>query len=128
MLTNAATITGASNGRISPKGRHFELIALLGSERRHQGGGRSGGLLYGSGSSTDNVANVAPSPSPPRCSAPIPRVADCPARGSSKELHGVSTRITTDLKRLCDTGVPARQPPIPPRPSTSTPRVSTSSR
>ncbi len=58
VLTNAPTITGASNGRISPEGRHFELVALI---------ALSGGLskeearaaIYGSGSSTENVANIA---------------------------------------------------------------------
>jgi DNA-binding SARP family transcriptional activator len=99
VLTNAATIIGPSEEAIGGKGRHFELIALL---------ALSGGLskedaraaIYGSGSSTDNVANVA---------SQARKMLGTDSEGqlflpeaSSKGVLALSPRVTTDLTRLCD--------------------------
>jgi nucleoid-associated protein YgaU/DNA-binding SARP family transcriptional activator len=99
VLTNTATIIGASEERISREGRHFELIALL---------ALSGGLskeeiraaMYGSGSSTGNVANLA---SQARKmlgtdSHGRPLLPEASPRG----VLALSPRVTTDLGRLCD--------------------------
>jgi DNA-binding SARP family transcriptional activator len=100
VLTNAATITGTTEEAIGGRGRHFEVVALL---------ALSGGLgkedaraaIYGSGSSTDNVTNVA-------SQARKMLGADSDGQlflqeASSKGVLALSPRVTTDLKRLCDT-------------------------
>jgi DNA-binding SARP family transcriptional activator len=99
VLTNAPTITGASNGRISPEGRHFELVALI---------ALSGGLskedaraaIYGSGSSTGNVANLA-SQARKMLGTDSKNELFLP-EASSRGVLALSPRITTDLARLCD--------------------------
>ena len=100
VLTNAAMIIGPSEEAIGGKGRHFELIALL---------ALSGGLskedaraaIYGSGSSTENVTNVA---------SQARKMLGTDSDGqlflpeaSSKGVLALSPRVTTDLTRLCDT-------------------------
>jgi DNA-binding SARP family transcriptional activator len=100
VLTNAAMIIGPSEEAIGGKGRHFELIALL---------ALSGGLskedaraaIYGSGSSTENVTNVA---------SQARKMLGTDSDGqlflpeaSSKGILALSPRVTTDLTRLCDT-------------------------
>lgn len=100
VLTNAAMIFGPSEEAIGGKGRHFELIALL---------ALSGGLskedaraaIYGSGSSTENVTNVA---------SQARKMLGTDSDGqlflpeaSSKGILALSPRVTTDLTRLCDT-------------------------
>src|ERR1019366_9476377 len=100
VLTNAAMIIGTSEEAIGGKGRHFELIALL---------ALSGGLskedaraaIYGSGSSTDNVANVA---------SQARKMLGTDSDGqlflpeaSSKGVLALSPQVATDLKRLCNT-------------------------
>jgi nucleoid-associated protein YgaU/DNA-binding SARP family transcriptional activator len=99
VLTNSPTITGASNGRISPEGRHFELVALI---------ALSGGLskeearaaIYGSGSSTGNVANLA-SQARHMLGTDSKDALYFP-EASSRGVLTLSPRITTDLARLCD--------------------------
>jgi DNA-binding SARP family transcriptional activator len=99
VLTNSPTITGASNGRISPEGRHFELVALI---------ALSGGLskeearaaIYGSGSSTGNVANLA-SQARHTLGTDSKDALYFP-EASSRGVLTLSPRITTDLARLCD--------------------------
>jgi DNA-binding SARP family transcriptional activator len=100
VLTNTAMISGPSEEAIGGKGRHFELIALL---------ALSGGLskedaraaIYGSGSSTENVTNVA---------SQARKMLGTDSDGqlflpeaSSKGILALSPRVTTDLTRLCDT-------------------------
>jgi DNA-binding SARP family transcriptional activator len=100
VLTNAAMIIGPSEEAIGGKGRHFELIALL---------ALSGGLskedaraaIYGSGSSTENVTNVA---------SQARKMLGTDSDGqlflpeaNSKGVLALSPRVTTDLTRLCDT-------------------------
>jgi nucleoid-associated protein YgaU/DNA-binding SARP family transcriptional activator len=100
VLTNAAMIIGPSEEAIGGKGRHFELIALL---------ALSGGLskedarsaIYGSGSSTDNVTNVA---------SQARKMLGTDSDGqlflpeaSSKGVLALSPQVATDLKRLCNT-------------------------
>ena len=100
VLTNAATITGADEGAISRKGRHFELVALL---------ALSGGItkedaraaIYGSGSSTENIANIA-SQARKMLGADSDGQLFLP-EASSKGVLALSPRVTTDLTRLCDT-------------------------
>ncbi len=99
VLTNAPTITGASNGRISPEGRHFELVALI---------ALSGGLskedaraaIYGSGSSTGNLANLA-SQARKMLGTDSKDELFLP-EASSRGVLTLSPGITTDLARLCD--------------------------
>ena len=99
VLTNSPTITGASNGRISPEGRHFELVALI---------ALSGGLskeearaaIYGSGSSTGNVANLA-SQARHMLGTDSKDALYFP-EASSRGVLTLSPRVTTDLARLCD--------------------------
>jgi nucleoid-associated protein YgaU/DNA-binding SARP family transcriptional activator len=99
VLTNSPTITGASNGRISPEGRHFELVALI---------ALSGGLskeearaaIYGSGSSTGNVANLA-SQARHMLGTDSNDALFLP-EASTRGVLTLSPRITTDLARLCD--------------------------
>ena len=100
VLTNAAMIIGPSEEAIGGKGRHFELIALL---------ALSGGLskedaraaIYGSGSSTENVTNVA---------SQARKMLGTDSDGqlflpeaNSRGVLALSPRATTDLTRLCDT-------------------------
>jgi DNA-binding SARP family transcriptional activator len=100
VLTNAAMIIGPSEEAIGGKGRHFELISLL---------ALSGGLskedarsaIYGSGSSTDNVTNVA---------SQARKMLGTDSDGqlflpeaSSKGVLALSPQVATDLKRLCNT-------------------------
>jgi nucleoid-associated protein YgaU/DNA-binding SARP family transcriptional activator len=99
VLTNSPTITGASNGRISPEGRHFELVALI---------ALSGGLskeearaaIYGSGSSTGNVANLA-SQARHMLGTDSKDALYFP-EASTRGVLTLSPWITTDLARLCD--------------------------
>jgi DNA-binding SARP family transcriptional activator len=99
VLTNSPTITGAGNGRLSPEGRHFELVALI---------ALSGGLskedtraaIYGSGSSTGNVANLA-SQARKMLGTDSEDELFLP-EASSRGVLALSPRITTDLARLCD--------------------------
>ena len=99
VLTNAATITGTSEGAISREGRHFELVALL---------ALSGGLtkedaraaIYGSGSSTGNITNIA-SQARKMLGADLDGQLFLP-EASSRGVLRVSPRVTTDLARLVD--------------------------
>jgi len=99
VLTNAATITGASEGAISREGRHFELVALL---------ALSGGLtkedaraaIYGSGSSTGNITNIA-SQARKMLGADLDGRLFLP-EASSRGVLRLSPRVTTDLARLVD--------------------------
>ena len=99
LLTNAATITGASERATNRNGRRFELVALL---------SLSGGLtkedarsaIYGSGSSTENIANMA-------YKARKMLGSDSDGQpflpeASSRGVLTLSPRVTTDLTRLCD--------------------------
>jgi nucleoid-associated protein YgaU/DNA-binding SARP family transcriptional activator len=99
VLTNSPIITGARNGRISPEGRHFELVALI---------ALSGGLskeearaaIYGSGSSTGNVANLA-SQARHMLGTDSNDELYLP-EASSRGVLTLSPRVTTDLARLSD--------------------------
>jgi nucleoid-associated protein YgaU/DNA-binding SARP family transcriptional activator len=99
LLTNAATITGASERATNRNGRCFELVALLslsGSLTKEDA--RS--AIYGSGSSTDNIANMA-------YKARKMLGSDSDGRpflpeASSRGVLTLSPRVTTDLTRLCD--------------------------
>jgi len=100
VLTNAATITGAAEEVMAGSGRHFELVALLalsGSLTKED----ARAAIYGSGSSTDNVTNVA---SQARKMLGTDRTGQLflPEAGS-KGMLALSSRVTSDLKRLCDT-------------------------
>jgi LysM repeat protein/DNA-binding SARP family transcriptional activator len=99
LLTNAATITGASERATNRNGRRFELVALL---------ALSGGLtkedarsaIYGSGSSTGNITNIA-------YKARKMLGSDSDGQpflpeASSKGVLTLSPRVTTDLARLVD--------------------------
>jgi nucleoid-associated protein YgaU/DNA-binding SARP family transcriptional activator len=99
LLTNAATITGASERATNRNGRRFELVALL---------ALSGGLtkedarsaIYGSGSSTGNITNIA-------YKARKMLGSDSDGQpflpeASSRGVLRLSPRVTTDLARLVD--------------------------
>ena len=98
VLTNSATITNVSDVQISRNGRHFELIALL---------ALSGGLtkedarasIYGSGSSIENVANLA---SQARKMLGVDSTGQLfLPEASTTGINALSSRVTTDLTRLC---------------------------
>jgi nucleoid-associated protein YgaU/DNA-binding SARP family transcriptional activator len=100
VLTNAATIIRDGEGAINRIGRRFELVTLL---------SLSGGLtkedarsaIYGSGSSIENIANMAY-----KARKMLGTDSDGQLflqEASSKGILALSPRVTTDLKRLCDT-------------------------
>jgi DNA-binding SARP family transcriptional activator len=101
VLTNAATITGVGvgEGAISRDGRHFELVALLAlSDGLSKEDARS--AMYGSGSSTGNVANLA---------SQARKLLGEDSHGqlflpeaSSRGILAPSRQVTTDLTRLCN--------------------------
>jgi DNA-binding SARP family transcriptional activator len=100
VLTNAATITGAAEEVMAGSGRHFELVALLalsGSLTKED----ARAAIYGSGSSADNVTNVA-SQARKMLGTDGTGQLFLPEAGS-KGVLALSSRVTSDLKRLCDT-------------------------
>jgi nucleoid-associated protein YgaU/DNA-binding SARP family transcriptional activator len=99
VLTNAATILRGDEKEINGNGRPFELIALL---------VLSGGLtkedartaIYGSGSSTENISNLA-------YKARKMLGADSDGEpflpeASSRGILALTRRVTSDLTRLCE--------------------------
>jgi DNA-binding SARP family transcriptional activator len=99
VLTNTPSITGLHQPQISGEGRHFELIALI---------ALSGGLskeearaaLYGSGSSTGNVANLA-SQSRKLLGADSEGQPFLP-EASPRGVLALSPKVGSDLGRLCE--------------------------